>query len=113
TGDDNTDVSATSTAGGTTAAVAVAPAVPSPRTAAAQAPPTPAEQAAVALSLVGHTDLGGRGFTANVRVLGSFAYVGSWGAARCPAQGVRIVDFTDPGHPTVVASAAVFPGTSA
>jgi hypothetical protein len=66
------------------------------------------------LTLLGRTDLGGAGFTGNVRALGGFAYVGSWGtAARCPALGVRVVDLADPSNPAVVATAAQFGGTSA
>jgi hypothetical protein len=65
------------------------------------------------LELVGHTDLGGRGFSGNVRALDGFAYVGSWGAGQCPALGVRIVDLADPVHPAVVGTAARFPGTTA
>lgn len=66
------------------------------------------------LHLLGHTDLGGRGFNANVRALKGYAYVGSWGTSTaCPALGVRIVDLSDPAMPRVVATTARFPGTTA
>lgn len=66
------------------------------------------------LSLLGHTDLGGRGFNANVRALKGYAYVGSWGTSTaCPALGVRVVDLSDPTTPRVVAATARFPGTTA
>lgn len=65
------------------------------------------------LTQVGHLDLSSEGYTANVRALGNFAYVGSWGGSRCPAHGVRIVDLSDPANPQLAAIAARYPGTSA
>ena len=71
------------------------------------------------LTLVGHSDLGGQGFNADVAVLGQHAYVGSWGIiipdgpAACPALGVHIVDLADPTAPRLVATAARIAGTSA
>lgn len=78
-------------------------------------PPIPGSSpvAPVTLTQIGHTDLGGQGFAANVRTLGSFAYVGSWGAGRCPGSGVRVVDLSNPAAPVVAATAAQIPGTSA
>ncbi len=67
----------------------------------------------VTLDLLAHTDLGARGYAANVRALGDYAYVGSWGAGRCPAYGVRVVDLRNPAAPAVVATVAQIPGTSA
>lgn len=87
----------------------VSTAAPSPP-AIAVAPPV----SEPSLTLLGHTDLGGRGFNGNVRVLGSYAYVGSWGSGGlCPALGVRIIDLSDPTTPRPVATAARIPGTSA
>src|SRR5579884_3789735 len=80
--------SATRTAPATVAAAATASAPvvtprPSPAAPSSTAAPPPS------LTLLGHTDLGGRGFTANVRALDGFAYVGSWGSGGlCPALGV-------------------------
>ena len=66
------------------------------------------------MTLLGHTDLGGQGAGANVRALGRYAYVGSWGGGNlCPALGVRVVDLSDPAGPRVVATAARLDGTSA
>ncbi|MFN8559390.1 MAG: PA domain-containing protein [Dehalococcoidia bacterium] len=66
------------------------------------------------LTPVGHTDLGGTGFTANVRALDGYAYVGSWGTGgSCPALGVRVVDLADPTAPQVVAVTAKYPQTTA
>ena len=53
---------------------------------------------------VGHDDLGGRGFNADVWVHEQFAYVGSWGFSDwasgskerfCPNDGVAVVDTRD------------------
>ncbi len=92
---------------GTATVVAAQPTQPA---AAASPGPTSAPE----LRLLGHTDLGGRGFNANVRALNGYAYVGSWGTSTaCPALGVRVVDLSDPAAPQVVATAARFPGTTA
>lgn len=60
---------------------------------------------------VGHDDLGGRGYNADVWVHEQYAYVGSWGfsdwAAKerfCPNDGVAVVDTRDPAHPRQVAT---------
>ena len=102
---------------GVVAEVSSTPAVPAPAGTARTAPPVvqaDPSQAGVSLELLGQNDMGGHGFGGNVRAMGSFAYVGSWGmSGRCPALGVRIVDLTDPSNPTVVATAARFPNTSA
>jgi hypothetical protein len=67
-------------------------------------------------SLVGHFDPGG-GFTADVVVNDTTAYLGSWGRpGACPNLGVRAIDFTDPEIPTPMGAFAgrtEFPGTSA
>ncbi len=78
-----------------------------------------AQPAGPAFTLVGHSDLGGQGFNADVAVLGSFAYIGSWGIAipngptACPSLGVRVVDISDPATPRLVATVARFEGTTA
>jgi len=71
--------------------------------------------AAFNMRLVGHNDLGNRGFNADVFVHRGFAYVGSWGfqdwsgggANRfCPDDahsGVAVIDARTPSRPTVVA----------
>ncbi len=60
---------------------------------------------------VGHDDLGGRGFNADVWVHEQYAYVGSWGfsdwAAKqrfCPNDGVAVVDTRNPSRPREVAT---------
>jgi hypothetical protein len=91
--------------------------------AAAQAPHQ--KGAAFNMVAVGHNDLGGRGFNADVWVHEEHAYVGSWGfsdfasgskARFCPApdkSGVEVLDATDPTAPLRVAKLANPPGTSA
>ena len=65
---------------------------------------------ALNMEVVGHTDIGGRGYNADVWVHDGFAYVGSWGfsdwndggAQRfCPNDGVAVIDTSDPENPTV------------
>jgi hypothetical protein len=64
--------------------------------------------------IVGHSDLGGDGFNADVWVHGNFAYVGVWGSGDiCPATGVKVVDISDPAAPNVVSVLANPEGTSA
>jgi hypothetical protein len=70
---------------------------------------------AVNMEVVGQTDLGGRGFNADVWVHEGYAYVGHWGFSDwangsksrfCPASpnnGVAVVKATDPAGPAVVA----------
>src|SRR6266540_1798624 len=70
---------------------------------------------AVNMTVLGHTDLGGRGFNADVWVHKGFAYVGHWGFRDwatgndrfCPEQpesGVAVVDVDDPSDPQQVAT---------
>ena len=74
-----------------------------------------AQPAQPALTLLGHNDLGGPpGSIANVRGLGTYAYVGSRATGnRCPSEGVRVVDLADPANPRLVGYAAQYPGTTA
>jgi hypothetical protein len=77
------------------------------------------------MEVVGHTDLGGLGFNADVWVHDGFAYVGHWGFSDwndggeqrfCPsgdASGVKVVDVGDPAEPEMVARLQNPPGTSA
>jgi hypothetical protein len=77
------------------------------------------------MEVVGHTDLGGLGFNADVWVHAGFAYVGHWGFSDwndggeqrfCPsgdASGVKVVDVGDPTEPEMVARLQNPPGTSA
>lgn len=80
---------------------------------------------ALNMVLVGHNDLGGRGFNADVWVFGGFAYVGQWGFQDwspggenrfCPGfpnNGVAIVDARRPSDPVLVARLLNPDGTSA
>ena len=57
--------------------------------------------------VLGHHDLGGSGFNADVWVHGSTAYVGVWGRdpdqdVACPATGVKVVDIGDPTAPVLL-----------
>ena len=75
--------------------------------------------------VVGHTDLGGRGFNADVWYHEGFAYVGQWGFSDwaqgskerfCPSgedSGVSVVDVSDPANPEVVSVLQNPAGTSA
>ena len=76
------------------------------------------------MEVVGHNDLGGRGFNADVWVHDGVAYVGHWGFADwatgnarfCPEQpdsGVAALDVSDPANPTVMSHLQNPPGTSA
>ena len=74
------------------------------------------------MAAVGHDDLGGRGFNADVWVHERYAYVGSWGFSDwasgshqrfCPNDGVAVVDTRDAAHPDQAATLASPPGTSA
>ncbi len=77
------------------------------------------------MEVVGQTDLGGRGFNADVWVHEGYAYVGHWGfqdwangsnnrfCPQPPMSGVAIVDATDPADPTRVATLQNPAGTSA
>lgn len=80
---------------------------------------------ALNMTLVGHTDLGNRGFNADVWVHDGYAYVGSWGFQDwsgggenrfCPDDahaGIEVVDVGDPAQPNVVAKLQNPSGTSA
>ena len=76
------------------------------------------------MEVVGHDDLGGRGFNADVWTHAGFAYVGHWGftdwatgngrfCPSAPNNGVAIVDATDPENPTMVGRLQNPEGTSA
>ncbi len=77
------------------------------------------------MEVVGQTDLGGRGFNADVWVHDEFAYVGHWGfrdwangsknrfCPQAPNNGVAVVDARDPADPEVVATLQNPAGTSA
>ena len=71
---------------------------------------------------VGHDDLGGRGFNADVWVHEQYAYVGSWGFSDfasgskqrfCPNDGIAVVDTRDPADPRHVTDLESPAGTSA
>ena len=93
-------------------------------------PPKPFEQGAKSgaisgFEVVGHTDLGGRGFNGDVWVHEGFAYVGQWGfedwgsgskdrfCPEAPLSGVAVVDARDPANPVQVATLQNPAGTSA
>jgi hypothetical protein len=90
-------------------------------------PYTGGEKAALAFNMevVGHTDLGGRGFNGDVWQHEGYAYVGHWGfqdsangsknrfCPEPPASGVAVIDATDPTDPHVVATLQNPEGTSA
>jgi hypothetical protein len=70
----------------------------------------PEHQAGAArnMELVGHNDLGGRGYNADVWVHEGQAYVGSWGFSDwndggeqrfCPNDGVAVIDTSEPANP--------------
>ena len=77
------------------------------------------------MEVVGQTDLGGRGFNADVWVHEGYAYVGHWGFSDwangsktrfCPSppkNGVAVVDVTDPSSPAMVSRLVNPTGTSA
>jgi hypothetical protein len=69
---------------------------------------------AQSLDVVGSYDPGSPGLNASAVGLDGFAYLGSWGSAgNCPGLGARIFDVRDPTTPTLLGSAAVYPGTTA
>jgi hypothetical protein len=60
------------------------------------------------LEVVGHSTAGGGGFNAGVFAHRHFAYLGVFGGdpaagTPCPASGVKVVDYRDPGSPRLVA----------
>jgi hypothetical protein len=77
------------------------------------------------MAVVGHTDLGGRGFNGDVWFHEGYAYVGHWGfqdsssgsknrfCPETPNSGVAVVDATDPADPEVVSLLQNPAGTSA
>ncbi|HSI96948.1 MAG TPA: hypothetical protein VK926_01175 [Gaiellaceae bacterium] len=80
---------------------------------------------AVNMEVVGHSDLGGRGFNADVWVHEGYAYVGHWGfrdwasgsknrfCPEPPRSGVAVIDVRDPADPRVVSVLQSPSGTSA
>lgn len=80
---------------------------------------------AMNIEVVGHHDLGGRGFNADVWAHEGFAYVGHWGfidwsagtktrfCPEAPDNGVVVVDARDPVHPAIVSRLQNPEGTSA
>src|SRR5688572_19300912 len=83
-----------------------------------------AQGSALNMVAVGHNDLGGRGFNADVWVHEQYAYVGSWGFSDwaagsktrfCPEpdkSGVAVLDTRDPSKPRVVSKLQNPAGTS-
>jgi hypothetical protein len=79
----------------------------------------------VNMRVVGHNDIGGRGFNGDVWVHDGYAYVGHWGfqdwangskTRFCPEPaeaGVAVVDARDPADPQVISKLQNPPGTSA
>src|SRR6266540_4218487 len=76
------------------------------------------------MELVGHNNLGVRGFNADVWKYKNYAYVGHWGFAdwatgndrfcpETPNNGVAVIDVSDPGRPTRVSTLQNPEGTSA
>jgi hypothetical protein len=76
------------------------------------------------IEVVGHNDLGRRGFNADVWAHDGFSYVGHWGftdwatgnARFCPEapnNGIAVLDATDPANPTMVSRLQNPDGTSA
>ena len=65
---------------------------------------------------LGHEDFGDAGFNGDVWALGDYAYVGSYGGktedTACPADGVRVVDISDPRKPKMVARLEAPPSTT-
>lgn len=98
---------ATATADAATPAPAASP---TPAAAPAVAPRQPQQ---VTLTPLGHTDLGASGFNGDVWEHNGFAYIGTWGfGSACPANGVRIVDLSDPANPRPIGAVAAIRGTS-
>jgi len=84
--------------------------------------PVQQDGAALNMEVVGHTDIGGRGYNADVWVHEDHAYVGSWGFSEtktggkqrfCPNDGVAVIDSSTPSNPTEVSTLDSPPGTSA
>ncbi|MGH2528360.1 MAG: LVIVD repeat-containing protein, partial [Actinomycetota bacterium] len=80
---------------------------------------------ALNIEVVGHHDLGGRGFNADVWTHEGFAYIGHWGftdwssgsktrfCPQAPDNGVAVVDARDPARPVMVSRLQNPVGTSA
>jgi len=71
------------------------------REAAERVTPGPAWSAGMRTSnftVVGHSDLGGRGLNADIWEHRGYAYVGVW-SGTCPANGVKVADVGNPSHP--------------
>jgi hypothetical protein len=97
--------------------------------AAAPASVSPRAGEAHEMTVVGHTDLGGRGFNADVWEHEGYAYIGQWGFSdwaqgakerfcpnmdeNDPSNGVLVVDARNPAAPRVVSRLATPSGTSA
>jgi hypothetical protein len=84
--------------------------------------PTHQTGGALNMEAVGHNDIGGRGFNADVWVHKEHAYVGSWGFSDwasgskqrfCPNDGVAVIDSSDATDPQQVATLESPPDTSA
>jgi hypothetical protein len=85
---------------------------------------TAAGGSASGLAVIGHNDIGGRGFNADVWVHERYAYVGAWGFSDWntggpqrfspaePENGVAVIDARDPAVPTEVARLRNPAGTS-
>jgi hypothetical protein len=58
---------------------------------------------------LGRLNLGG--LNGDVWAHGNYAYVGTW-SGPCPGTGVKIIDVSDPSHPTLVAHAGAYANTS-
>jgi hypothetical protein len=82
-------------------------------------------ESAFNMEAVGHNDLGGRGFNADVWAHEGFAYTGHWGftdwaqgsktrfCPEPPNNGVAVVDYRDPANPRMVSRLVNPTGTSA
>jgi hypothetical protein len=77
--------------------------------------PSPSREAVTdGFEIVGHLDFPGTtGANADVWTFGDYAYVGVWQGAGCPANGVKVVNISDPTTPTQVAVLQNPGGTSA
>ncbi len=53
------------------------------------------------MTVVGHSDLGGRGLNADIWEHRGYAYVGVF-SGTCPANGVKVADVSNPRHPRLV-----------
>jgi hypothetical protein len=75
---------------------------------------TPTAFAQSSLEVLGAFDPGSTGLNASAVGLDGVAYLGSWGGpSACPANGVRVIDVTEPTSPILLGKAAAYPGTTA